>query len=115
MSDSDMGGSDFISHPNTRTLHRGTRTDGPDCGQAGDSWAEVDAETPLEAVLDYATPPCTKCINHVGPLNALYKIDHSAFRIYQEKSEIISQLPWEDPREQDTGTTQTDKNRNQGT
>jgi hypothetical protein len=94
--------SNFVSHPNTRTLHRGTRENGPECGQPGDSWVGVDATDPLEAVVRYATPPCTKCIDHSLRLSTLYQIEHSATVIRQDRADIIDRLPWELPKEADS-------------
>ena len=93
--------SDFISHPNTRTLHRGDRENGPSCGQQSDSWATVDAENPLEAVLDYATPPCSKCFKHTGRLNAVYKDKHTATVVYADIDDVIRLLPWNRPTNTD--------------
>lgn len=85
----------FISHPNTRTLHNGTREEGADCGSYADSWATIDAMNPLQAVVEYAVIPCTHCIDHTGQLNAVYQAEHTATVIHQDVDEIVARLPWE--------------------
>ena len=57
-----MAGS-FVSS-SRRTVHRGTREDGADCGTQQDGeWGHVDAETEEEAVLRYNLVPCRRCID----------------------------------------------------
>ena len=105
-----MSGDDtdqFISNPNTRTMHYGTRETGAECGSQADSWAELDAVNPLHAVEKYAAIPCTRCFNHVGRLNTVYTDRHSATVCYQDVSEVIERLPWSLP----TGTPQNDGGR----
>jgi len=67
----------FISS-NTRTVHSGTREDGPECGtrQKGE-WATVDADDEEEAVMDYNLQPCTRCIK-------------DSFRLEQWRADIRS-------------------------
>jgi hypothetical protein len=84
----------FISHPNQRTLHRGTREDGAKCGVGSDSWGRVDAKNPLDAVVNYATPPCTRCFNHTRQLAAIYKKVHSAAVVHRDMDELTKRLPW---------------------
>lgn len=86
---------EFISHPNTRTLHRGDRDDGAECGQQSDTWATVDAENPLDAVLTYGTYPCSKCFHHAAGLGRVYLKKHSATVVRADLSEIVARLPWD--------------------
>lgn len=59
----------FISSP-ARTVHRGTREEGADCGQTHDGeWGEVDAEDAEEAVMRYNLVPCSKCFDNSYRLN----------------------------------------------
>lgn len=87
---------DLISHPNTRTLHYGNRDDGAKCGQPSDSWATVDAEHPLDAVVTYATPACCKCFPESLRLNTVYRIDHSALVVGIDREKVIRRLPWDE-------------------
>jgi hypothetical protein len=86
---------EFISHPNTGTLHYGTRADGADCGAYADSWAVVDADNPLDAVVNYATPPCTRCFDHAHQLVPVYKKLHSAVVIRRDLDDLAARLPYE--------------------
>lgn len=96
------GDNQFISHPNTRTLHRGTREVGAECGQPLQSggWGRVDAENPVDAVLTYGTPPCTKCFKHTNRLNTLYLIEHSARVVRKSKQDVLDLLPWDEPEKE---------------
>lgn len=96
------GDNQFICHPNTRTLHRGTREVGAECGQPLQSggWGRVDAENPVDAVLTYGTPPCTKCFKHTNRLNTLYLIEHSARVVCKSKQDVLDLLPWDEPEKE---------------
>lgn len=89
---------EFISHPNTRTLHRGTRDDGAACGQPGDTWVGVGADNPLEAVVAYGVRPCSKCFKRSYRLAIVYKKVHSATLITRDMAELTATLPWSPPR-----------------
>jgi len=91
---SSSGEAEFISHPNTRTLHRGTRDDGAECGQQNDSWAVVDAKDPLDAVMYYGTPPCSKCFRHAAGLRRVILKTHRPVVIHADLSDIVNRLPW---------------------
>jgi len=91
-----MSEQNFISHPNTRTLHRGTREDGAACGQPSDSWAVVDAENPMGAVLHYATPPCSKCFTHgYHDLKRVYLSEHTAVACEYTTESVVNASSWE--------------------
>jgi len=71
----------FISSP-ARTVHRGTREDGAECGQThGGEWGLVDAEDAEEAVMKYDLKPCSKCFSNSMRLNKWRMDVHSAFVI----------------------------------
>jgi len=86
----------FICHPNTRTLHRGTREDGAECGQPdSEGWAEVDAENPMDAVLNYGTQPCTKCFRtSYHDLKRVYFSEHTAVACEYETEEVVEESRW---------------------
>jgi hypothetical protein len=96
MSEQSSGGTEqFISHPNTRTLHRGSRSDGAECGQPSDSWATVDAENPLDAVLNYGCPPCSKCFSRgYHDLSRIYYKEHTAVLCRYSVEEVIESSIW---------------------
>ena len=88
--------SDFVCHPNTRTLHRGTRDEGAACGQPSDSWAEVDAENQMAAVLNHATPPCSKCFTHgYHDLKRVYLKEHTAVACEYTTAEVVEASSWD--------------------
>lgn len=63
-----------------RTVHRGTREDGAECGQThGSEWASVDAEDAEEAVMRYNLVPCSKCISNSSRLDRWRMDVHSAY------------------------------------
>jgi hypothetical protein len=95
----------FVSHPNTRTLHRGTREDGAECGQySEDGWATVDAEDPMDAVVNYATKPCSKCFTTgYHDLQRVYLKEHTAVLCEYETEEIIDPSRWEVQTETNQG------------
>lgn len=68
----------FISS-NRRRLHRGTPTDGPDCGtrQKGE-WGRVEADDAEEAVMGYNLIPCIRCIDAHYKLEQWRKDVHTA-------------------------------------
>jgi len=103
------GTEQFVSHPNTRTLHRGTREDGAECGQPdSDGWAEVDAENPLDAVLNYGTQPCTKCFRtNYHDLKRVYFSEHTAVACEYETEEVIEESRWS--LQPDTDNTEADQ------
>jgi len=102
MSEQSVGSTDqFISNPNTRTMHYGTRERGADCGTQADTFAELDAENPLHAVEKYAAKPCTRCFEHVCRLNSVYIDRHSATVFHGDISEVIGRLPWSLPPDTD--------------
>jgi len=93
-----MSNQNFISHPNTRTLHRGTRDGGAECGQPSDSWATLDAENQMHAVLKYATPPCRKCFTHgYHDLKRVYLNEHTAVACEYTTKEVIESSSWDVP------------------
>jgi hypothetical protein len=97
MSDGSTSGAErFISHPNTRTLHRGTREDGAECGQPGsEGWAEVGAENPMSAVLNYGTQPCFKCFRTgYHDLERVFLSEHTAVACRYEADEVIDSSRW---------------------
>jgi len=87
----------FISHPNTRTLHIGTRERGAECGQVSqEGWASVDATNQLDAVLNYATQPCRKCFTHgYHDLHRIYLKEHTSILVEKPLDELTKTLPWE--------------------
>lgn len=106
MSDNATGSTErFVQHPNTRTLHRGSREGGAECGQPSDSWAELEAENPLDAVLTYGGSACTKCFRRAAGLRRVDLKEHSSHRIHADLSDIVDRLPWS----LHTGTKQTGK------
>jgi len=93
-----MSEQNYISHPNTRTLHRGTREDGAECGQPSDSWAKVDAVNQMHAVLKYATPPCSKCFTHgYHDLQRVYLKEHTAVACEYSTEDVIEASSWSIP------------------
>jgi hypothetical protein len=93
-----MSDQQFISHPNTRTLHRGTREDGAGCGQPAEAWAEVDAENQMDAVLNYGTPPCSKCFKHgYHDLQRVYLSEHTAVACEYTTENVIEASSWSVP------------------
>jgi hypothetical protein len=91
---SDGTGRKYISHPNTSTLHKGDRESGAACGTQSESWATVEAKNPLDAVVTYATPPCTRCFRFTGRLATIYKHHHSATVVHQDIDNVVDGLPW---------------------
>jgi len=77
--DHDSPENDFISNPNSKRLHRGSREDGPNCSaKISTTPTVIDAETPTEAVLRYNLLPCINCIENHYQLNR-WRLDlHSA-------------------------------------
>lgn len=97
-----MSESEFVSHPNTHTLHRGTREDGAECGtQSERGWAPIEAENPAEAVLRFATPTCTRCFKRSRLLDRLYLIEHSATVCQASVADVLERLPWDVPDERE--------------
>lgn len=74
----------FISS-DRRTVHRGTRDDGPECGTRQNSaWATVDADTEEEAVMKYDLVPCTRCIEDHYKLELWRKDAYDAVVVHSE-------------------------------
>ena len=90
------GSKQFVSHPNTRTLHYGTLQEGANCGQVTQvGWAEVDADNQLDAVLNYGTQPCSKCFTYAyHDLKRVYLKEHTAVKCHYSLEEAIESLPW---------------------
>lgn len=69
-----MTGEEFISS-SERTVHRGNREDGAECGATVDNgWGIVRAGDEEEAVMKYNLSPCTNCIEEHSKLN-LWRMD----------------------------------------
>jgi hypothetical protein len=92
--DGGMPANEFVSNPNTGTLHRGTRDGGVQCGSSCKSWATVDAPNPLAAVVNHGTPPCSRCFDHTHRLNRVFVKLHTATVIRKDMDELTATLPW---------------------
>lgn len=87
----------YVTNANNRTMHKGDRENGPECGSQPQSLATLDAENPLHAVDKFAVVPCTRCFRYTGRLTAYYKDKHTATVVHQNTQDIIRSLPWEIP------------------
>lgn len=88
----------FVSGSTTHRFHQGTADDGARCGQVLNKgrWTDLGASNPLQVVVKYGVEPCLKCFDRYrSQLHTLVLIDHSAYRVRDDREDVIDRLPWE--------------------
>jgi len=85
----------FISHPDTKTLHRGDPESGPRCGTVAEEWDGVEADDALEGVLQFGRSPCQQCFTAgYHTLNRVYLKEHTAVRTEVSLQAIVGPSQW---------------------